>query len=197
MVGSAALAGGGRAFMDGLTRGTRASSHSAPSSSLKPTSATSPRSPIRGRFGFRLERASSSSGRPFRRTAFRAVAHRLGPLSSARTRPFSRAKTYGLIGPGRRFRVVVPPPPPPITDGEPNCGSIRSASSSWPLHGKSWASRYAIGLPGSEQAAAFPDQLASAGGGYEAAEFTTPDETSGGVAVVVDDGAGSRPPQGR
>lgn len=104
----------------------------------------------------------------------------LGPAFERANEAILEAKTYGLIGPGRRFRVVV------ITDGEPNCGSdperILFLASAWKELG---VEVHAIGLPGSEQAATFLDQLASTGGSYEAQTPTTPDETSGGVAVVV------------
>lgn|GEM_PF-2438764 len=90
------------------------------------------------------------------------------------------ANDYGLIGAGRRFRVVV------VTDGEPNCGTdpdrVLFLASQWRTLG---VEVHAIGLPGSEQATAFLDQLASTGGSYEAQTPTTPEETEGGVVIVV------------
>jgi hypothetical protein len=90
------------------------------------------------------------------------------------------AKDYGLIGPGRRFRVVV------ITDGEPNCGTdpnrVLFLAAAWKTLG---VEVHAIGLPGSEQAKTLLDQLASTGGTYQSQTPTTPEETQGGVVVVV------------
>jgi hypothetical protein len=90
------------------------------------------------------------------------------------------AKDYGLIGPGRRFRVVV------VTDGEPNCGTdparVLYLAAAWKALG---VEVHAIGLPGSEQATTLLDQLASAGGSYQAQTPTTPDETAGGVQILV------------
>lgn len=90
------------------------------------------------------------------------------------------AKDYGLIGGGRRFRVVV------ITDGEPNCGTdperVLFLADSWRSLG---VEVHAIGLPGSERAAAFLNELAVAGGSFAAQTPTTPDETEEDVVVVV------------
>lgn len=104
----------------------------------------------------------------------------LGPAFERAHQAILEAKEYGLIGAGRRFRVVV------ITDGEPNCGTdpdrVLFLASAWKNLG---VEVHAIGLPGSEKAAAFLNHLASAGGSYQAQTPTTPDETSGGISVVV------------
>src|SRR5690606_20309179 len=104
----------------------------------------------------------------------------LGPAFERANEVIDEAKRYGLVGAGRRFRVVV------ITDGEPNCGTdpdrVLFLASSWRQSG---VEVHAIGLPGSEQAAAFLNELASVGGTYGAQTPTTPGEASGDVAVVV------------
>ncbi len=90
------------------------------------------------------------------------------------------AKDYGLIGSGRRFRVVV------VTDGEPNCGTdpdrVLFLAGEWQALG---VEVHAIGLPGSEQAEALLNELASTGGTYAAQTPSTPEETTDGVVIVV------------
>jgi len=104
----------------------------------------------------------------------------LGPAFERANEAVLEAQTYGLIGAGRRFRVAV------ITDGEPNCGTdpdrVLFLAGAWKALG---VELHVIGLPGSEEATVFLNQLAAAGGTVTAQMPTTPEETSGGVQVVV------------
>lgn len=83
----------------------------------------------------------------------------LGPAFEEANAVIEKVDEYGLLGPGRRFRVAV------ITDGKPNCGTDPERVL---FLARQWASRgveiNVIGLPGSSEAAAFLDQLAQVGG---------------------------------
>jgi hypothetical protein len=169
----------GRAFMDGLTGYEGVVTLGAiffPQSSECDVAPLSDPRQIQFQAGTRFKQQWEA----FPENRFPSGGTPLGPAFERANEAILEAKTYGLIGPGRRFRVVV------ITDGEPNCGSdpdrILFLASTWKELG---VEVHAIGLPGSEQAATFLDQLASTGGSYQAQTPTTPDETSGGVAVVV------------
>ncbi len=104
----------------------------------------------------------------------------LGPAFEEVDAVVSEAFDYGLIGAGRRFRVVV------ITDGKPNCGTdparVLHLATTWRALGVEVA---VIGLPGSEEATDFLDQLAMAGGTTQHRSASDADEAEEEFAIVV------------
>jgi hypothetical protein len=73
-----------------------------------------------------------------------------------------QAAAHGLLGNGRRFRVVV------VTDGQPHCGTELDRVL---FLAREWRAQdieiHVIGLPGSEEAADFLDELANIGGTFQ------------------------------
>jgi hypothetical protein len=73
-----------------------------------------------------------------------------------------QAAAHGLLDAGRRFRVVV------VTDGQPNCGTelerVLFLAGEWRARG---IEIHVIGLPGSEEATDFLNQLANIGGTFQ------------------------------
>lgn len=104
----------------------------------------------------------------------------LGPAFEHVDAAIEQAEAHGLLGPGRRFRVVV------VTDGKPNCGTdqerVLFLTDEWRALG---IEIHVIGLPGSQEAAAFLDQLASRGGTIQHEAPASESEAEEDFAVVV------------
>jgi len=92
-----------------------------------------------------------------------------------------QAVAHGLLDAGRSFRVVV------VTDGQPNCGTelerVLFLAGQWRARG---IEIHVIGLPGSEEATDFLNQLANIGGTFQHQAPTTESEAEEGFAVVVE-----------
>jgi hypothetical protein len=86
----------------------------------------------------------------------------LGPAFEQASEVIEEAERYGLLAVDRRFRIAV------VTDGQPNCGTdperVLQLATEWSSRGIEIA---VIGLPGSEEASTFLDQLALVGGTTE------------------------------
>lgn len=104
----------------------------------------------------------------------------LGAAFEAADSAVTEAYFQGLIGPGRRFRVVV------VTDGVPNCGTdperVVELAQSWAGYG---AEIHVIGLPGSIEGAELLDRLANVGGTGEHSSPETQNEAEDGLSVVI------------
>jgi hypothetical protein len=104
----------------------------------------------------------------------------LGPAFERADEVITQAESYGLLASNRRFRVAV------ITDGRPNCGTDESRvfflARRWRALG---VEIHVIGLPGSEEARSFLDELAAIGGtGFSNAPQTS-DEAEDDFVVVI------------
>lgn len=104
----------------------------------------------------------------------------LGAAFEAADAAVVQAYNHGLIGPGRRFRIVV------VTDGVPNCGTdperIVQLAQNWASYG---AEIHVIGLPGSVEGAALLDRLADVGGTGEHSAPETQNEAEDGLSVII------------
>jgi hypothetical protein len=104
----------------------------------------------------------------------------LGAAFEEANRVIDDVEPYGLLPPGRRFRVAI------VTDGKPNCGTDEQRVLF--LAGR-WASRgieiTVIGLPGSEEASAFLNQLSAYGGSTTYLAPQDEDEASDSFRAVV------------
>ena len=91
-----------------------------------------------------------------------------------------QAAAHGLLDAGRRFRVVV------VTDGGPHCGTERERvlflAGEWRARG---IEIHVIGLPGSEEATDFLNQLANIGGTFQHQAPASESEAEEDFAVVV------------
>lgn len=104
----------------------------------------------------------------------------LGPAFEEAVAVIDEAEHYGLLAPGRRFRVAV------VTDGQPNCGTdperVLFLASELASRG---VETVVIGLPGSDDASAFLDQLALVGGTYLHRAPVDEDEAEEEFSVVL------------
>lgn len=104
----------------------------------------------------------------------------LGPAFEEANAVIEEVEDYGLIGPGRRFRVAV------VTDGKPNCGTdperVFFLARNWVARGVEIS---VIGLPGSSEAATFLDELAQIGGANRHVAPVDQNEAESSFAVVV------------
>ncbi len=104
----------------------------------------------------------------------------LGPAFEHANQVVEEASRYGLLGAGRRFRVAV------ITDGRPNCGTdperVLFLANQWREKG---VEIHVIGLPGSEEAADFLDELALVGGTQQHNAPVDQEEAEEDFTIVV------------